>query len=762
MHSSPVDVEDSAFHGGDKLKSEAHQTACLEGNPSADISSSAETRRMSTVKSRWGLLALSFQTLGIIYSDVGTSPVYTMNGLWPATGPVPSAEDVVGGISAIVWALTIIPLVKYVFVALRFGTSEGEGGIFALYQGLYPYTSLGVSDVVANISPTDPCSPKPMRKRRIPPPCMRWPLLIWALFGTSLTMADGVFTAAVSVTSAVGGIAVAKPEVFNSVVPISIGFLLVLFLAQPFGTHRLSVAFAPVTGIWLLIIAGSGICNITQYPGIWRAFDPSRAIMYFVRTGNYDLLAGVLLALTGCEAMFASLGHFNMRSIQISFSTIVYPCLILAYLGQGARIVVDGEAVMSNIFFLTVPGKANGPLFWVIYVFAILATLIASQTMITATFSLIQQLVNMKNLPAVRMVHTSNTIRGQIYVPAANWILMTATIIVVAVFKDATQLTNAYGFAVSTVMFTTTVLITIQISYVKQLPIAVALLYFVTYGFFDGLFWGASLKKIPEGAWVPLMMGSILWILMAFWDWVKGLEEKFDGSSRQKLEKLIVRGRDPSIGQDIDDEGRESDVQNILREVTKYFLVQTGGEVGSKPWGSEKTELVRLPIVGVFHKMANERGVPHSFISFVRQWPALPKVVIFLSFKVLPLARVPIEDRYTVETVDLIPGVYIATYHVGFRQGSPVEVSELVERICALESRSDPRELISTDKNISAVSHRYTHIVPHYEIISKQTMGVGLLSPAVNCVRRFLIQDIYGRLCVMFPEATNWIATSDE
>ncbi|EIM79439.1 uncharacterized protein STEHIDRAFT_163629 [Stereum hirsutum FP-91666 SS1] len=291
MLSSAVDTEHYAFHGDDRLKSEAPQTAWLDGNPSAVTSSGAETRRMSEGKGSWGLLALSFQTLGIIYSDVDTSPVYTMNGLWPATGPVPSAEDVVGGISAIVWALTIIPLVKYVFIALRFGTGEGEGGIFALYQGLYPSIYLAASDFVTNVSTTDSCSPKSTRKRRVPPPRMRWPLLIWALFGTSLTMADGVFTAAVSVTSAVGGIAVAKPEVANSVVPISIGFLLVLFLAQPFGTHKLSVVFAPgtvhssalhfgsiadleladvegysqyeVTGIWLLLIAGSGITNIT-------------------------------------------------------------------------------------------------------------------------------------------------------------------------------------------------------------------------------------------------------------------------------------------------------------------------------------------------------------------------------------------------------------------------------------------------------------------------------------------------------------------
>ncbi|KAG8908675.1 hypothetical protein FRC01_007307, partial [Tulasnella sp. 417] len=203
---------------------------------------------------------------------------------------------------------------------------------------------------------------------------IKWPLLAWTLFGTALSIADGILTPAVSVTSAVAGISIAKPNVINSITPISIAFLIALFGAQRFGVHRLSLAFAPLTMIWLLLLGTTGIYNITKYPGIFRAFDPSRLVLFFVRTKQYDYLAGILLAVTGCEAVFANLGQFNKLSIRLGFSLFVYPMLVLAYLGQGARIITDGDAVMSNIFYSTIPGPVGGGLYWIVYVFAILAT----------------------------------------------------------------------------------------------------------------------------------------------------------------------------------------------------------------------------------------------------------------------------------------------------------------------------------------------------------------------------------------------------
>ncbi|KZT21026.1 potassium transporter [Neolentinus lepideus HHB14362 ss-1] len=718
----------------------------------------------------FALLLLSFQTLGVIYSDIGTSPLYVLNGIWPSSGPLPSEEDIIGGISAIVWSLTLLPLVKYVFICLNFGTGEGEGGTFALFQGLYPrkehdpeFERSLTKESIGRASRTSSAKISPR---------LRWPVLIWCLLGTSLTLADGIFTPAVSVTSAVGGIAVAKASVQSKVTPISIAFLLALFLVQPFGTARLASVFAPVTSIWLLLLGATGIVNIVAHPGICRAFDPSRAVLLFVRTRDYDLLAGVLLAVTGCEAVFANLGQFNMASIRISFSFFVYPCLLLAYLGQGARLIRDGDAVFSNIFYQTIPGDANGPLFWILYVFAILATLIASQAMITATFSLVQQLVNMKSLPPIRMVHTSEKIQGQVFIPSVNWILMILIIVVVAAFKSSTALTDAYGFAVATVMFSTTILIAVHMRYVKYWPMVIGLAYLVGFGFFDGLFWGAALRKIPAGAWVPLMIGVILMILMAFWTWAKGLEDAFDGANRRSLRRFVVTnpGSDgepevlqvprDDIAARIDDSiTMESSQSQKVSAPTTYYLAANESY-------AEKTveyqKLARIPTCAVFHKLTGGKGVPHSFVAFVRQWPALPEVIIFLSVRVIPTARIAPEDRYVVDKVRSVDGFYAATYNLGFREDFDVKIDEIIEQICTLEARVDPENASERVKWIRQAAATPTHIVPGYHVMSRRLSGGGPVPALIDWLRALLIDSIYRPLLNMFPDTANWSGSADE
>ncbi|KIM43016.1 hypothetical protein M413DRAFT_435192 [Hebeloma cylindrosporum] len=704
------------------------------------------------------LLALSFQTLGIIYSDIGTSPLYVLNGIWPASRDVPSKEDVIGSVSAIIWSLSLLPLLKYVIISLHFGTHEGEGGSFALYQGLYPPKEVDAEadrtltgDVT--LGGTQQTEAKSFKAK------IRWPLLLWCLFGTSLTMADGILTPAVSVTSAVGGIGVAKPSVMHDITAISVVFLVALFLIQPFGTARLAFTFAPVAFVWFLLLMGTGIYNITFYPGIFRAFDPSRAILLFVRTKDYTLLAGVLLALTGCEAMFANLGQFNATSIRLSFCTFVYPGIILAYLGQGARLIHDGPAILPNVFYNSIPGPVNGPLFWIMFIFAILATLIASQALITATFSLVQQVINSKAFPPLRMLYTSETIQGQVYIPAVNWALMIATIIFVAAFSDLSKLTNAYGFAVATVMFTTTCLIAIQIRYIKKLSVFISIGFFLIFGFLDALFWGASLQKVPKGAWAPLMVGLILASIMTLWVWAKGLEDKFDGKNRMNLRHFVRQShKDGPNG--IDDQS--SDVHDIT---SYYFLQNDTNSVNDQKTVEEKDggrrDLQRIPSCAVFHKIASGQGVPHTFIGFVRQWPALPRVVIFLSVCLVPSARVPVEERYVVTKVRTIEGFYGVTYYIGFRDKFNVQIGDLIEKTCILERTLNPGIAESSIQEIRDVSRTATHIAPHYHVVSRE-VDVGAISPIINYVRSMLIEAIYRRLATMFPETANWLTSADE
>ncbi|KAH8091688.1 potassium transporter [Cristinia sonorae] len=728
---------------------------------------STEHRTALKVKG-FALFALSFQTLGIIYADLGTSPLYVLNGIWPAAGDVPPAEDVIGGISAIIWALTILPLIKYVFIAPLFG----EGGTFALFQGLYPPEHKNLEE--DRVLTGDDSKKAEFESTSKMSPRFRWPLLLWALFGTSLTLADGVFTPAVSVTSAVGGIAVAKPSVASSIVPISIGILIVLFLFQFRGTNFISTLFAPVTFLWLALLAGTGIANITAHPGIFRAFDPSRAILLFVRTRNYDLLAGVLLALTGCEAMFANLGQFNMLSIQISFGGFVYPCLVLAYLGQGARLIRDGEAVLPNLFYNTIPGPINGGLYWVMFVLAILATVIASQALISATFSLTQQLINMRSLPPLRLVYTSDKIQGQIYIPFVNWLLLIITVVIVAAFRTLSEMTNAYGFAVATVMFTTTVMIALQIKYVKGWSTLLAVAFLLVFGFFDGLFWGAALKKVPEGAWVPLMIGGVLVIVSGFWTWARSLEDDFDASNRKNLRDIIVR-RDSDNGLDVaiqrtghegDDAASEIEVSSDANseKSPKYYMLDHDhdADVAKTEFSEVGFKVMsRIPTCAVFYKLTPGSGVPHSFVSFFRQLPVLPRVIIFLSLRVVPFAHVHPDERYLVNKVRSVEGFYGVTYHLGFRDSFDVNVDAIVQQISEIETNFSARGAAAVVQEIRNAAKSSTHIVPHYVIGSKPAQG-GRLAKLRNIIRGFFIEDVYRTVSSMFPETANWLGYTDK
>lgn len=729
-------------------------------------------RRRPVSLSGGALLFMCYQTLGVIYSDIGTSPLYVLNGIWPSTGPFPPKEDIIGGLSAIIWSLTILPLIKYTLISLRFGTEEGEGGTFALRQGLYPIPETEDDDRTLTSDSGVTKSWQHTSRGRDFLTRFKWPLYFWCFFGTSLTLSDGIFTPAVSVTSAVGGLAVAKPSVINKITPISIGFLIALFLVQRFGTARLTSVFAPITFVWLALLGSTGIANITHYPGVFRAIDPSRAIMWFVRTKQYDQLAGVLLAVTGCEAMFANLGQFNALSIQLSFGCFVYPSLVLAYLGQGSRLIVDKESVFSNVFYQTVPGTHNGPLYWIVYVFSILATLIASQAMITATFSLSQQLINMKSFPSLRLVYTSSKVQGQIYVPAANYALGLATIIVVAVFKNLGNLTNAYGFAVATVMIVTTSFLAIQIYCLKHLPLAFAIAFFIVFGFFDGLFFGASLRKVTHGAWVPLTIGSALTIVMLFWTWAKGLEDEFDGKNRRNPRHFILNSKNlPKTVTQIDppnmerDRFEKCDDDPTEVDVTADTDIDEEEEKGRLRFFNYNTQmttdLARIPSCAIFHKLTAGRGVPHSFYAFIKHLPALPRVVIFLSVRVVPVAYLSQEDAYSVTRVRSIPGFYGVVYRVGFRDDFNPSIKEIMRLVCDLEARADPENAKRNIRELRDASNNTTHIIPNYVVVSKP-VDAGWATPFISYVRAFLIEEIYQRLATMFPETANWTLKRDD
>ncbi|GAA5879127.1 hypothetical protein JCM16303_001307 [Sporobolomyces ruberrimus] len=731
---------------GHHLPATGHSPSAIEG----------QTEQSKFQKTR-GFLGLSCVTLGVIYGDVGTSPLYTMNGIFPASGPAPSVEDTIGAVSCIIWALTIVVLFKYALFALEFGTIEGEGGPFAVYTAMFPkpeskrenralttYTTASVNQTLS-----DRVS---FFRRRF----VRNALLVLALFGTGLTMADGLLTPAVSVTSAVGGIAVPFPSVSNKVVGISCALLVLLWLLQTAGTRRIGSLFAPIMVGWFALNLVTGAINVSHYPGIFRAFDPSRAVLLFVRTKNYDLLSGVILALTGAEALFANLGQFSKHSIRFSFIGFVYPCLLLAYLGQGARLASDPENVVKNVFFQSIPGGTGSAYWWITWVFAIIASFIASQAMITAAFSLISLLAPSGSIPPLKIVYKDDNNSHRIFVPVVNFLILIGTIGLVCGFGTDVGLTNAYGFSVASVFIITTIMLAAAVVQVKGFHWISSIVVFVFFGFFDCLFWGATLKKIPHGAWFTLTLGLVLLLLMLSWTWVKRLEDRFDEQHRYRLTEVMRL---------VTEKDRDEDIKPLqsgvsLGDLSTLRINEPQREpVGSgyrdrKIEASNGASLARLPIFAFFHNSSaiQHDGVPHSFSAFLRSYPSLPSVIVFLTVRIVGVPHVAPEDRYVVDRVRTFQGLYVCTLRFGYRDVKSLEniVHPLRDRIVALEARSDPANL---DKKVriidEAIETAVTHILPNFYVVADPN---STKPRVVRYIRKFFIEEIYRRIKVNFDE----------
>jgi KUP system potassium uptake protein len=426
--------------------------------------------------------------LGIVYGDIGTSPIYafreSMRSLEHAGGA--PAEHVFGVVSLIFWALILIVTIKYVVVVLR-ATNEGEGGIMAL-------TALAADAL----------------------PAGRWreATLTLGLVGVALFYGDCILTPSISVLSAVEGLHVVTPVFEPYVVPLAAGILAALFLVQSRGTAKIGRVFGPIVALWFLVLAVSGIWHIAQAPGILAAIHPAYALGALRDLGlpSFFLLGAAFLAVTGGEALYADVGHFSKRIIRVDWFAIVLPALALNYFGQGALVLSTPEAA-KNPFFLQFHGWLLPPA----VILATAATVIASQAVITGAFTLSQQAMVLRFLPRLETRYTSRTHAGQIYVPQINWLLAIAVLTLVLTFKSSEALAAAYGIAVVTTMLATTLLVSVVAYRLWNWPgIAVVA---VMGGFFliDLAFFGANLLKLFEGGWIPILVGAFLFTLMRTW-----------------------------------------------------------------------------------------------------------------------------------------------------------------------------------------------------------------------------------------------------
>ncbi len=443
---------------------------------------------MTSNSSKSSIATLTVAAIGVVYGDIGTSPLYTMKEVFSKQHGLPLNEaNLFGVVSLIVWGLIIIVSLKYVTLILK-ADNRGEGGIMAL-------VALALSSVTQK---------------------SRWyyPLTLVGLIGAALFFGDGVITPAISVLSAIEGLEVATPAFTPYVVPLTIAVLVALYMLQSKGTAGIGKWFGPIVLVWFAALAAMGIVNIMDSPQILGALNPLHAARFLMQNGWLAFLAlgAIVLAFTGAEALYADMGHFGKRPIRLAWFFVVFPGLTLNYLGQGALLLTNPEAV-SNPFY-----QQLGP--WSIYPLVILstmATVIASQATISGTFSIAQQAVALGFLPRMRVLYTSESEMGQIYIPLVNWLQLTAVVLAVAGFGSSSNLASAYGIAVTATMLMTTILTFFVVRYGWGYNLLLSLAATVFFLVIDIALFSANTLKILHGGWFPLVLGAAMVMIMLTW-----------------------------------------------------------------------------------------------------------------------------------------------------------------------------------------------------------------------------------------------------
>lgn len=548
--------------------------------------------------------------LGVVFGDIGTSPLYTVKECFHGLHAIALTPDnVLGVLSLIVWTLTGVVAIKYLSFILA-ANNKGEGGIFALLA-LLPHGQGRHGSGIAVVA---------------------------ALFGAALLYGDGVITPAISVLSAIEGLGIATHAADPLVVPITVAILVGLFSVQHRGSHRIGRLFGPVMITWFVTIAVLGLAQVGRRPEILAALWPGHAVDFFVRNHVHGaiVLGSVVLAITGSEALYADLGHFGASPIRKAWFALVFPALLVNYFGQGA-LLLDNPNAAANPFYGLVPRDLLYPM----VALSTVATIIASQALISGVFSLTRQAIQLGFLPRMHVVHTSGLTEGQIFLPTINRLLMVACIALVLTFQQSSRLAAAYGIAVTANMAITTMLYFFVVtrtwgwSFERAVPLAAVFL------FFDLSYFGANLLKIVDGGWFPLVVAAILFTVMLTWR---------DGRNylRQQMEN------------------RTLPLQLFLEDL------------GRKP-------PIRVPGTAVF-LTSSPAGVPVSLLHHYRHNHVLHETVLL--FSVLQADEPSVRGPDRVELEDLGEGFYRVRAHIGFMEGA--DVPELMERVRQKGVKAEP------------------------------------------------------------------------
>ena len=559
------------------------------------------------------LVTLSLAALGVVYGDIGTSPLYAFKEVFSEHyGLATSPENVMGILSLIFWALILVITVKYITFVMR-ADLKGEGGIMVLTALVTPFRNAAPGGARApealegvHEEPGETHEHAVKRVSRY-----RSVLILLGLFGASLLYGDGMITPAISVLSAIEGLEVATdffatPERAFLIPLITVVILVALFAVQSRGTAGLGKVFGPLTLTWFILLAGLGIYHVALAPGVLAAVSPYYGVHFFATHGTAGILVlgSVFLVVTGGEALYADMGHFGIRPIRLAWFTVVLPSLLLNYFGQGALLIAN-PAARTNPFFQMVPGPE-----WVVIpvvVIATLATCIASQAIISGTFSLTRQAVQLGYLPRLTIRQTSSKEIGQIYIPAVNWALLVACIGLVIGFGSSTNLAAAYGVGVTTDMVFTTILFSVVAATIWKWALPTVLALGTLFMVVDLGFWAGNIVKVPDGGWFPLVVAAIMFTIMVTWK--KG---------REILSERIQLGSLP----------------------LSTFLADPG-----------VARLTRVPGTAIFMG-GNPDATPAALLHTVKHIKCLHEQVVMLTVRTEEIPRIDAEDRVRVERFD--------------------------------------------------------------------------------------------------------------
>ncbi len=464
---------------------------------------------------------LAVAALGVVFGDIGTSPLYTLQTCFTTAGAKPTLENAVGIVSLLVWTLVCVVCIKYVTVLMRID-HDGEGGILALLARAEPPKLFGV----------------PMKAN--------W--LVWVVvIGGAMIIGDGMITPAISVISAIEGLSIATTNAQPLVVPLSAGILIALFAIQYRGTQKVGAVFGPVMVLWFTAIGIAGAIAIVRHPAILAALNPAHAVWFVARHGVFGFLifGAIILGMTGAEALYADMSHFGRIPITVAWYAFVLPALVLNYVGQGAIIVAD-PATLANPFYALAPGWALLPM----VALATAATIIASEALISGAFTLTEQAIALNLFPRVRVVHTSEDQRGQVYVPLVNAVLAVVCVLLVVTFQSSARLAAMFGLAVSATMLATDIVFFVVATRVLHWKPIVIVPFTVAFAALDATFFLAGLPKFLDGAWVPLVVAGVIAVVAVTWL-----------TGRRAVARGLAAGQEP-VEQFIKDYGPQDTVPN--------------------------------------------------------------------------------------------------------------------------------------------------------------------------------------------------------